>query len=122
MKSIHTTHTSLIRQSWRWESEEFNITEKSFLWKLLSLASTSSVRQLSVSSFSLLIFSSDVVSLGPIILTWYASKPENMAKNREFLKKAFQIEMKYPSTSPQEKSLADLYDAKIKKSEQEENK
>jgi hypothetical protein len=56
--------------------------------------------------------------LGPIILTWYASKPENMEKNRQFLKKAFQIEMKYPSTSPAEKSITELYEAKFQKEEE----
>lgn len=37
-------------------------------------------------------------------MTWYASRPGNMDKNREFLKKYFQIEVVYPpSEFPNEK-------------------
>jgi hypothetical protein len=53
----------------------------------------------SVALIALLLPHLSSLSSGPIILTWYASQPENMTKNREFLKKTFQIEMKYPSAA-----------------------
>jgi hypothetical protein len=75
----------------------------------------SNSRSISAVSLNPLLLGSDLV-LGPIILTWYASKPENMERNRQFIKKTFEIEIKYPSAVD---TSDELREAIIRKCEKE---